>query len=541
MFLLLLQCLLYKINAQDTKPNFLIFFVDDLGYYDVSFNGHPTISTPNIDALAYAGIRLQTWYTGFPVCTASRAAMLTGRLPARVGCSGGWSGGNFGPASIGGLDPNTQPTFASILKNVGYKTKIIGKWHLGQRYQFLPHVHGFDEYYGIPYSADMGETPWDPNPAYIPLPLIHNTTIIEQPTDLSTLSIRYTQQATSFIANASVTKEPFLLYIPFSHIHVPEFQNEMFCNVSKRGRFGDSMAELDYSIGNIMKALEQYNVLNNTLVFFTSDNGPWVTKPKIAGGSAGLFRGAKFTTFEGGVRMPSFAYWKGKIKPKSISREFTATYDIFMTIISIANATKYMPNDGRIYDGKDMSDIIFNQNGGKSKHECIYMYGGTPNATNCPFKTNSTKYAMCAGLWAVRCGKYKVHWITRTNNMTIELQNPPLLFNVEMDPSELHPIWANNDYYDDILANLTRKKDQHLAGLDLNITNQILLGSNKIYEQCCNNDSSRIYPQYPNCTCQAENWNQFVCQPQCLSEGDCGITYPGKIDYYDAATDKLPL
>ena len=377
----------------------------------------------------------------------------------------------------------------------------------------------------------MGQTPWDPDPSYIPLPLIYNTTIIEQPTDLSTLSQRYTQQAITFINNVTTkTNDPFLLYIPFSHIHVPDFQAPQFCNVSLRGRFGDSMAELDDSIGNIMAALEKNsNVMDNTLVFFTSDNGPWVTKPKIAGGSPALFRGAKFTTFEGGVRAPAFAYWRGMIEAGSVSRELTATYDIFMTMIVMANATRYLPNDGRIYDGKDMSDILFNRNGGKSKHECIYIYGGTPNATDCPYPKNVKEYAKCAGLWAVRCGKYKAHWITRTNNLTIELQDPPLLFDLEFDPSEMHPIWPNNKAYNGIIANLSAKRDQHLANLDLNVTNQVLLGQNVIYEQCCNNDSSKIYPQYPNCTCQVENWNQFVCQPQCLSEGDCGPSYPGNV------------
>ena len=188
--------------SKPTTPNFLILFADDMGYGDLSFNGHPTIHTPNLDKLAYEGMRFTQWYSAFHVCSPSRAAMLTGRLPVRSGMAGTWSGGVLSADAVGGL-PLNETTFAEALKDVGYMTKCIGKWHLGQRHEFLPYFQGFDEYFGIPYSVDMGYSVWDSGNQIDVLPLIDNTTIIEQPVDLSKLSEKYAQQAIDFISNAT--------------------------------------------------------------------------------------------------------------------------------------------------------------------------------------------------------------------------------------------------------------------------------------------------------------------------------------------------
>jgi len=517
-------------------PNYVIFFVDDMGYGDVGFTGHPSINTPNIDKLAHEGIILSTWYTGQPVCSPSRAAMLTGRLPVRSGCAGTWNGGVFGDAAIGGL-PTNETTFASVLSKAGYKTKMIGKWHLGQRSQFQPQNHGFDESFWIPYSVDMGSSVWLNNGA-LPLPLLNNSNIIQQPVDLSKVSDLYIQEATQFIQKSVKENKPFVLYMAHSHVHVPDFTNEKYCNSSIRGRFGDAVQEVDYTIGGIYNAIESAGISDNTLTFFTADNGPWLAK-NLAGGSAGLFYMGKFSTWEGGMRQPGFAHWPGKIKPNTRSTEVVSTMDIFVTMINIANATEYLPNDGRLYDGKDMSDIIFDNNGGKSKHDCYYMYGGAINATDCPFpNVTNPKHEVCSALWAVRCyidelgGSYKAHWVTRFTNQTISVQDPPLLFNIDWDPSEMHPISTKNKHYDSIINYLSQKRNANLATIKP-VTNQMLLGQNKDYELCADPDSKSKYPNYPNCTMTTEGYTGFVCDPVCYDEDDCKggepIQYNGPI------------
>eukprot|EP01084_Bolivina_argentea_P091676 165000_1 len=224
-------------NPAASMPNYVIFFVDDMGYGDVGFTGQPSINTPNIDKLASEGMVLTSWYTGQPICSPSRAAMLTGRYPVRSGCSGGYAGGVFGDASIGGL-PTNESTFAAVLKQAGYSTKMIGKWHLGQREEFMPKNHGFDESYWIPYSVDMGSSAWLHSNA-LPLPLLNGSKVLQQPVDLSKVSNLYIEQATDFIQKQSETKKPFVLYMAHSHVHVPDFTNTKFCNSSIRGRYGD--------------------------------------------------------------------------------------------------------------------------------------------------------------------------------------------------------------------------------------------------------------------------------------------------------------
>eukprot|EP01084_Bolivina_argentea_P092225 165947_1 len=512
-----------------SKPNFLILFADDLGFGDLGFNGHPTITTPNLDHYAHEGMRLNQWYSGFHVCSPSRAAMLTGRLCVRSGCCGGWKGGVFRQGAKGGL-PTNETTFATVLKKAGYATMAIGKWHLGVLPQFMPLGHGFDEYYGVPYSVDMGKSPWNEGGGFPPLPLVENETVIQQPLDLSVLSKGYLNAATTFIKKYSSNNTPWLLYFPLSHVHVPDYSSIEYCNTSIRGFFGAAMTEMDDLIGQVMKSLTTLGVENNTLTFFTSDNGPWLTQ-RIAGGSAGLFRNGKETTWEGGFREPAFAHWPGMIDAKSISYELTATYDIFTTIINVANATQYLPNDNRVYDGKDMSDILFFN--GKSQHECIYYYGGdmptpyTLNGNGCPYNKGTADYPKCQGLWAVRCGEYKAHWVTTNGNGSVTLHDPPELYNVNWDPSELHPIYKSNVQYKNIINTLNNSRIQHLATLDVGITNQIELGTSNDNVFCMDPNSQNKYPNYPNCTGTPDNWNQFICQPVCLDFDRCGNSVPG--------------
>ena len=460
------------------KPNFVLLFMDDLGYGDVGFTGHPTTSTPHIDRLAFNGKILTTWYSGCAVCTGSRAALMTGRQFTRVGVPG-----VFGPTGNVGL-PLNETTVAEQLKAAKYVNAAVGKWHLGQREMYLPANRGFDEYLGIPYSDDMGSAytspcegeeesdnvhdakQWDcqsyaearylhpdddcreleddPDPAGKHLPLVHQadgqTTILEQPLDFTTLAHKYERFATDFIENNQ--ENPFFLYVPFSHVHVtaydqPEKQYAgcAWKGSTTRGAFGDALAEADSIVGAIQKKLQDLELEENTLILFASDNGPWLPMG-LSGGSAGLFTGryadywdtGKGSTWEGGIRSPSFAHWKGTIEPFSRSSEVVSSLDVMPTLSSLAGIS--LPPD-RVIDGRDMSDILLHD--GQSHHDFLMLYGF------CHLGDGGY------GISAVRHGKYKAHFCTspgfvNSRNNTKKYEQYPLLFDVEKDPSESMPI-----------------------------------------------------------------------------------------------------
>ena len=499
-------------SLEGSRPNILILFADDLGYGDLSSNGHPTTVTPNIDRLAHSGIRFTQWYSAFHVCSPSRGSMMTGRLPIRTGTSGAqWYGGVFNGDAVGGL-PENETTIAEALKDAGYLTKAVGKWHLGQQTKFLPTNHGFDEYYGIPYSDDMGASAWDYYESVDrpPLPLVRSQSkghveIIEQPTDLNLLSDRYVEESVKFIKSSASKTVPFLLYMAFNHVHVPDFANPKWCNKTKRGRFGDALGELDDSIGKILQGLKESGAEENTLVFFTSDNGPWLIKG-LAGGSAGLFRGGKQTTWEGGVRMPGIASWPGKIAPGQVSQTVVATYDIFATSLALAGAK--LPTD-RIVDGKDMSPVLF---GGTKDddtlHDCIFIYKGTPDL-KCPVGHDT-----CPGLWAVRCGKYKLHYVTSnfSHSANGQFHHPPLIYHIEHDPSENYPLSPETLEYKTAHDEITAAAEEHKKGVRP-VPNQMLLGKDPKLVVCCDWDSKKKFPERPVCTCNEANYDVFVCRP----------------------------
>jgi arylsulfatase A len=397
------------------RPNFILFFVDDLGYGDCGFTGHPTTQTPNIDKLAWNGKILTTWYSGCSVCSCSRAALLTGRQYGRYGMQP-----VLGPTDRYGLNLD-EVTIAEQLKRVNYTTAIVGKYHLGQRLAYLPGNQGFDYYLGIPYSDDMGNGKYSTcsssshdttkrefsttrqqatdsgtkhgDPAGLYLPLVYQkfnrTSIIEQPLDLTTLAQKYSDFATEFIHTNKDSS--FFLYVPFSHVHATtgrtchnetlpheQYASCQHQNKTKRGPFGDALAEVDWMVGNIQETLERLGLDKNTLIIFTSDNGPWTIKG-VDGGSAGPFVGsyatykdtAKGSTWEGGIRMPSFAYWKGQIPPYSRSSETISSLDVFPTLSRLANVA--LPTNVTL-DGRDMTDILLREQG-KSKHDFLFFYG----------------------------------------------------------------------------------------------------------------------------------------------------------------------
>ncbi len=498
-----------------SKPNILILFADDLGSGDLGVYGHPTNPTPNLDRLAQEGMRFTQWYSAFHVCSPSRGSMMTGRIPYRIGLAGGsWTGGVFNSDAVGGI-PSNETTIAEALKGAGYDTKAIGKWHLGQQPQYLPTANGFDEYYGIPYSCDMGSSAWRyyNSKDRPPLPLITSSgegqvTIVEQPTDLNKLSGRYVNESIKFIEahgnKSGADSDPWLLYMAFNHVHVPDFASPGFCNSTLRGRFGDALSELDAAVGAIMDAVASSGQDGDTITFFTSDNGPWLIQG-LAGGSAGLLRDGKTTTWEGGVREPGLVRWPGKVPAGTISREIAATYDIFATASALAGVP---PPQDRILDGKDLSDVLFDN--GKTPHDCIFIYKGS-DGLGCP-----KDHPDCTGLWAVRCGPYKLHYVTSnwtTGSSNGEFHDPPLIFQVENDPSEAKPLKSKSEEYKTQRQLIEAAVAEHRANMKY-VPNMMALGVNPDLAICCDPNSQSKYPKLPNCTCNPENFDGvFVCSP----------------------------
>ncbi len=349
--------------AQDTRPgrppNIVLIYVDDMGYTDLGCFGAKKIKTPNIDRMAKQGTRFTSFYVAQPICSASRAALLTGKYSNRAGILGA-----LGPGSKNGLAPK-QTTIAEMLRSLSYATSIIGKWHLGHLPEFLPTRHGFDEYYGLPYSNDMW--PKHPTAKYPPLPLIEGEKVIAENPDQTQLTTEYTKRAVRFINQNK--DRPFFLYLAHSMPHVPLFVSERFKGKSEQGLYGDVIMELDWSVGQILDTLRQLGLDDNTLVLFASDNGPWLSYGNHAG-SAGILREGKATTWEGGVRIPFIIRWPGKVPADKTRTEPAMTIDVLPTLAHITGAK--LPA-GKI-DGKDISALFFGESGAKSPHEAYYFY-----------------------------------------------------------------------------------------------------------------------------------------------------------------------
>ncbi len=424
------------------KPNIVIILADDLGYGDLGCYGHPTIRTPNIDRMAAEGLRFTDFYAGQSYCTPSRAALLTGRLAVRSGVAGRPGPGLhvFYPKDTGGL-PTNEITIARALKKEGYATACIGKWHLGHLPQYLPMNHGFDYFFGLPYSNDMdaptpkirNEDSDGRNPDYhhFDIPLLRGTNVVEQPANQTTLTKRYTEEAIQFIK--SNKNKPFFLYFPHTFPHVPLFASDKFHGKSRRGIYGDAVEEVDWSVGELLATLRKEGLEKNTLVVFTSDNGPWIQK-KLNGGSASLLRDGKGGTWEGGYRVPAIVRWPGKIKP-GVTHEMAGGMDLYNTSLKLAGAE--VPTD-RPIDGIDLAPLLFK---GKSVRNVHFYYLGDE-----PF--------------AVRKGDYKAHFITHDSYTKDEpvKHDPPLLYNLAEDPEEEFDIASEHP---DIVADLTKIFQEH--------------------------------------------------------------------------------
>ena len=310
------------------RPNVIIVLADDLGYADVGAFGAQGFITPHLDGLAKDGIRFTSFYSVAPVCSPSRAALMTGSYPVRVGVTD-----VLQPASPIGLNPQ-ETTIAELLRSQRYATAAVGKWHLGDDRTFLPTRQGFDEYFGLPYSNDM-----------TPLPLLENEEPIEYSPDLSQLTKRYTERARDFITRNR--RSPFFLYLAHTMPHVPLAVSDDFKGRSGAGIYGDVVMELDWSMGQILETLEELGIADDTLVVFASDNGPSLAYGDNAG-SAAPFREGKWTTFEGGVRVPGIMRWPDRIKRDTVSKEIVTAMDLLPTIAAITGAAlPKWPIDGR--------------------------------------------------------------------------------------------------------------------------------------------------------------------------------------------------
>lgn len=403
------------------KPNIIIIFTDDQGYGDLSCFGSKYVNTPRIDKMAEEGVKMTSFYVAAPVCTPSRAALMTGCYPTRVDMAVGSRNAVLLSADSKGLNPN-EMTIAEMLKSAGYKTGIFGKWHLGDQPDFLPTMQGFDEFFGLPYSHDIH--PFHTNTKYNfpPLPLLNGDKVIETDPDMDNMTKRITERSINFIEK---NKEiPFFLYIPHPLPHRPLHVSSSFVKdipdsinvkLEKEDNYIDydardkiyknAIREIDWSVGQILDALKRNDLDNNTLVIFTSDNGPSV-------GSAGPLKGKKGSIYEGGMREPTVIRWPGKISPGQVNDELVTAMDLFPTFAKLADAT--LPTD-RVIDGKNILPVLVGN--GKSPHEYFFYHQGNK-------------------LQAIRSEKWKLH---------VDGSKPLALYNLENDISETVNVLAGNE------------------------------------------------------------------------------------------------
>ncbi|HEY0770168.1 MAG TPA: sulfatase, partial [Sphingobacteriaceae bacterium] len=353
------------INAKPKQPNVVLIFLDDMGYGDLSVTGALGYQTPNIDRMAAEGIRFTNFLAAQAVCSASRAALLTGCYPNRIGISGA-----LGPTSLKGLNADEE-TIAELLKTKNYSTGIFGKWHLGHRQEFLPLQHGFDEFFGIPYSHDMW--PHHPNQAKANYPALYfmegnkQLKAINNIDDASNITTAITERATAFIRRNK--KKPFFMYVPHPLPHVPLAVSSKFKGLSRRGLYGDVMMEVDWFVGEILKELKAQDIDKNTIVIVTSDNGPWLNYGDHAGSSGG-FREGKGTSFEGGQRVPCIIRWPGVVPASRISNKLLSTIDILPTVIRLCGAD--MPE--RKIDGVEFTALLKGDDTSSPRKEFLYYY-----------------------------------------------------------------------------------------------------------------------------------------------------------------------
>ena len=445
----ILVLLIFSCEKNNTNPNIVIILADDLGYGDLSSYGSKTINTVNLDRMANDGVKLTSYYAAQPVCSASRAAILTGSYPNRIGISNA-----FGPNSKTGIN-NDELTLAEMLKANGYSTGIFGKWHLGSSKKYFPTKHGFDEFYGILYSNDMWR--WHPeSPQSYPedLLLYRNEDPIQEIIDQSNLTKDITSESIDFIIKNK--DNPFFLYVAHPQPHVPLFVSKNFENKTGNGLYADVITEIDFSVGRIINSLEENGLSDNTIIIFTSDNGPWLSYGNHSG-SPGIFREGKGTTWEGGVRVPSIIKFPGRLKPNVIDEPIMAI-DWMPTIANITNS-KLSTNK---IDGKDIWPLLSGKTN-KSPHEKLYFY----------YRVNE--------LHSIRMNDWKIHFarsyrslngkdggsdgIPVKYEMNLLIKNE--LYNLKDDPEEKYNVY---DEFPEIALKMEELGEKARSELGDNLT-----------------------------------------------------------------------
>ena len=384
------------VQAQPARPNVVVILVDDLGYGDIGVYGASLIRTPNIDRMSAEGVRLTSFYSSANICTPARGGLLTGRYPIRLDLVLDVSR----PSNDIGI-ADDEVTLGEAFQDLGYRTALFGKWHLGEEPERSPLRHGFDEFYGLLHSNDM-----------LPLELYRGDQIVEEPVDQATLTERYTAEAVRFIETN--VNNPFLLYLPHTFPHVPLHASRQFEGTSDAGLYGDVVEELDWSVDEVLSTIRRLGLDNRTLVIFTSDNGPWWE------GSAGPYRERKGTAWEGGLRVPFVARWPGVIPGGSVSEEPAMNIDLFPTLVTLAGGA--LPAD-RPIDGRDILPML--RGDASSPHEALFLFDRDRIA-------------------GVRSGRWKLVVESRYQAAVTRLDHPNsyygpgLLFDLQLDPSETY-------------------------------------------------------------------------------------------------------
>ena len=428
----------FSLSAKET-PNLVLIFIDDMGYGDIGPFGSKLNRTPNLDRMAREGRKLTSFYAA-PVCSASRAQLMTGCYAPRVGVPG-----VFFPAGRNGLNPE-EHTVADYLRELGYATMCVGKWHLGDQREFLPTRHGFDGYFGIPYSNDMGRTATANGKRVHPLMRDEKVAELLEDEGQRRVTREYTEEAVKFMEASSKKGRNFFLYLPHTAMHVPLYPHPDFSGKSRNGTYGDWVEEVDWSVGQLLKALERLEIARNTLVLFTSDNGPWASKGK-AGGVSGPLRGSKGCTLEGGVREPTIVWWPGTIAPGTESAGIAGTTDVLPTFVSLAGGK--VKKDLQI-DGMDVS---------------AWMLGKTETSPR-----DTWHYFQGSRLQAIRQGPWKLALTAQSLGMGIRQRDADLtrgrrLYNLEAEIGEITDLAEENPA---IVAKLEKMAAQMTADIAAN-------------------------------------------------------------------------
>ena len=431
-------------------PNVIVILADDMGYGDTSHNGHPAIKTPNLDGMASEGQRWDHFYAAASVCSPSRAGLMTGRLPIRSGIASS-KHRVFFPWSKGGIQAN-EFTLAELFQSQGYETAMIGKWHLGHLPEFLPNHHGFNTWFGVPYSNDMDKTElakqvlhkkpgdpsfppqawYEPRSDWFQIPLMQDEVVLERGPDQRFLTQRYTEKSLEFIRQNR--EKPFFLYLAFSMPHVPLFRSPAFDGQSEAGIYGDVIEEMDDAVGRILAEIRALGMEENTWVIFTSDNGPWLKYGSL-GGSAGILRDGKSSTWEGGFRVPTVFWAPGTVSPRVV-QDMGSTLDFMATFSALTGAA--LP-DVTLDSFNLLPTLMGGEAGSRTE---MYFYLGDQ-------------------LSAIRNGPYKIHFsIPDAGNRKAVLLEEALLYHLIDDPAEQHDLAASKP---DVVRAMAHLRDAHLA------------------------------------------------------------------------------